>query len=300
MLTTRARRRLARSCYIATLAALSLSMAVSAAAQARERVLIVSAIDKAGRPAASLSVRDVVVREDGMAREVLRVAPVTEPMQVAILVDNSEAVTPHVPYLRDALGAFVEAIGDKHEISFVTYGERPTLVVSFAADRKDVTGAIGQLFARPGSGAYLLDAILETAQGFIKRESPRPVMVVVATDEVEFSHASYEVVLERLAQSGAQLHVIQLVDNEPDETQEERYRSIVIDRGTRDTGGRRENLLTNLALPDALTSLASELNHQFRVVYARPDSLIPPAEVRVSSATPDLEVRGIPARQVQQ
>jgi hypothetical protein len=263
----------------------------------RDRSMYVSAIDKSTRkPVESLTPDDVVVREDGVSREVLRVTKATDPMQIAVLVDNSQAADPHVVHLRDGLKAFVQALAPQHELSIVTYGDRPTVAANFSKRRDEALEAVARIFALPNAGAYMLDAIRETAAQFTKRRAARPVMVVVGTEGVEFSNAGYEQVLDDLERSGAQLHVLHLVDTAPDTTQEERYRSIVVDRGTRESGGRRENLLASMSLPDTLKLLAEELNNQFRVVYARPDSLIPPREVTIVSTRPSLEVRGILAR----
>ena len=42
--------------------------------------------------------------------------------------------------------------------------------------------------------------------------------------------------------------------------------------------------------------LAASLKSQYRVVYARPASLIPPEKIEVTSAKPGLDARGTPAR----
>ena len=52
-----------------------------------------SVVDKKGVPVTDVTPDDLVVREDGVAREILRVEPATDPMQVALLVDNSQAAT---------------------------------------------------------------------------------------------------------------------------------------------------------------------------------------------------------------
>ena len=67
---------------------------------------------------------------------------------------------------------------------------------------------------------------------------------------------------------------------------------MVLDEGPRETGGRREELLTSMALADQLTQLADELTHQYKVTYARPQSLIPPERVTVSAAKPGVIARG--------
>ena len=79
-------------------------------------------------------------------------------------------------------------------------------------------------------------------------------------------------------------------------TQEGREREIVWGQGTVDTGGRREIVLTSMALKDALGQVADELLHQFKVVYARPTTLIPPEKTVVSSNREGLTVRGALAR----
>ncbi|MGE3844558.1 MAG: VWA domain-containing protein, partial [Vicinamibacterales bacterium] len=220
-------------------------------AQGRERMVVVTALEKrTGRPAESLAASDVMIREDGVAREVLRVVRMEEPMQLAILVDNSQAADPHVSQLRAALAEFLGDLAPRHTVSLVTYAERPTLAVSFSADRKPVLDATQRLFSISGSGAYLLDAIAETAEGFLKRQATRPVIVAVDVGGRPFSHAASRRVLDRLTAAGAQLHVVQVIRiGLEDHSQEEREQSIVIDEGTRKTGGRRMDLVTSMALP---------------------------------------------------
>ena len=73
-----------------------------------------------------------------MAREVLRVVPASDPMQIAIMVDNSTAAGPYVPDIRRALPSFIEklaaptASGRRNEIALITLGNRPTIHASHA------------------------------------------------------------------------------------------------------------------------------------------------------------------------
>jgi hypothetical protein len=57
------------------------------------------------------------------------------------------------------------------------------------------------------------------------------------------------------------------------------------------TGGRREQLLSELAIPDALGKLADELLNQYVVTYGRPDALVPPEKVDVTVNKPGLTAR---------
>ena len=81
---------------VSVLSALVLSHPATLLSQALERSMYVSVVDQAGAPVPSLGPSDFVVREDNLSREVLRVVPATDPMQIAILVDNSTAAGPLV------------------------------------------------------------------------------------------------------------------------------------------------------------------------------------------------------------
>lgn len=267
------------------------------AVQPQERALYVSVLDRQGAPVTGLGPDDVVVREDGMRREVLRVEPAGQPMDIALLVDNTQAATPSIQDLRLALPRFVKAMAGPHQLAFITFAERPTVEVSYSNSPEVVLAGVERLFARPGSGAYLLDAIVETCEGFRKRDSARPVIVVAMTEGVEFSNIHHQKVLDSLAETGAALHVF-LVPPTPGDLQsdEVRQRNIVIDRGTKDTGGRRDNLVTSLALGDALDKLSAELRAQYLVTYVRPPSLIPPKKTEVEAARSELTARGTAVR----
>jgi hypothetical protein len=235
-----------------------------------------------------------------VAREVLKVEPATDPMQLALLVDNSQAATQAIQFLRDGLGPFVDALTSKgHSISFVTLGDRPTLVVDATKDAAELRKrGVDRLFAQPNSGMYLLEALMETTRGFTKNEVRRPVIVAVVTEGVEFGNQSHEQVLEALKKSGASFYALVLTEG-PEANQgsdEVRNRNVVLDRGTRETGGHRETLITNMAVGEELKKLANQLVDQYTVTYASPERLVPAEKIVVESKRKELTARGIPVR----
>ena len=123
---------------VSVFAALILSHPATLLSQAIERSMYVSVLDQTGAPVPNMGPGDFIVREDNLSREVLRVVPATDPMQIAILVDNSTAAEPLVPQIRRALPAFLEALtkptasGRRNEVAIITLGSRPTILADYS------------------------------------------------------------------------------------------------------------------------------------------------------------------------
>ena len=285
-----------------THAALTLSLAITLLAVApdqgsqrqtdsRSRDIYVSVLDDRGDAVTGLTAADFTVREDGVAREVLKAAQATEQMAISLLIDDSQASTPAIQQLRDGITGFVDALQGKAEIAMATFGERPTSVVDYTTSAAALKKGVGTLFARPASGAYLLEAIVEVSRGLAKREPARPIIVVVMMEAVEFSNLHYETVLEELAKSRATLHVLAIGTPSASQEDEIRNRNLVVAEGTSRTGGRRDQVLAISAIPQKMKQLGDELLKQYVVTYGRPETLIPPEKVEVSVTRPGLTVR---------
>jgi VWFA-related protein len=292
---------------VLTLATVLVAAPTLPAAQQEERAVYASVLDKSEVPVTSLNAKDFVVREDGVSREVLRVETASKPMHVAVLVDTSQAMRPYVNDLRQALRSFFRQLQGSNEIALYEFGDRPARLVDFTQDPEQLEAGVGRLFARNGSGAYLLDAIVEVSRDFRTRERDRPVIVVITTQGPEFSERYHESVLKDLRSTDAILHALVLdVSRVRTSFQTRasllgraaREREITLSEGPKQTGGRRDDLLTSMALQDRLSSLASEMKTQYRVVYARPSALIAPTRLEVGVSQPRLTVHAprIPSR----
>jgi von Willebrand factor type A domain len=271
-------------------------------AQAIQKQIYVSVLDQSGAPVPDLGPSDFVVREDNVAREVLRVAPADNPMQIAVLVDSSQTARNDISQIRQALPPFVEALtrpneaGRKNEVAIIAFGERPTVMADYSTDPRALKKGIDRLWPLDSSGAYFLDAIVETVQGFKKREAQRPVIVGIVVEGPELSYRMYDQVLEPLRNSSAALYALMIGQPVSGLSEEARSRNIVVDRGPTESGGSREQLLTSMALAGKLKQLADQLTHQYLVTYARPQTLIPPERVTVGATKPGLVARGTPVK----
>jgi VWFA-related protein len=262
-----------------------------AASDARTRDVYVSVQDNKDAPVTGLGVSDFSVREDGVSREVLRAVPATTPMQLVLLVDDSQALNPALQPMREGLTKFVDQMHGHGDIGIVTVGERATSLVSQTTDANALKRGIGRIFARPGAGAYLLDGIQEVSQGFQKRKAERPVIVAITMDAVEFSNLQHETVLKTLDDSGAVLHVVSIGTPSSNMSDEMRNLNMVIAEGTKRTGGRRDQVLATSGIPEALVRVADDLNNQYMVTYGHPERLIPADKLQVTVSRPGVTVR---------
>ena len=267
-------------------------------AQAAERVLYVTALDERSKvPVESLTPADLRVTEDDRAREIVRVTPATTPMPVAVVVDNQAAAQATIADLRTALTRFLPEIAGLGPVALITTADRPTIAQDYTTDAEKLTQAANRLFSQPGSGATLLDALVEVSRGLGRREEERAAIVLVTLELTEFSTLHYSQVLDGLKKSGAMMSGV-ILNNPRGSNQNDaaRNRSVVLDRGIRDSGGTRVDVLTSLSYGTALSQVSAALKHQHRVVYLRPQQLIPPERIAVTAVKPGTFVTGAPAR----
>ena len=154
------------------------ALPVILAAQSKPIDAYVSVVDAKGEPATGLTPADFRVREDGVTREVLKVGPPTEPLTVALLVDDSEAASPRDP--DDPRGD-----GDLRQDARREGGNRPRHLRRSPHHRRSTTRptrrscwtARTAIFPRTGAGADLLDTLVEVSKGMQKRKPARPTIV---------------------------------------------------------------------------------------------------------------------------
>ena len=279
----------------------------SALAQSVDREMVVSVLDRDGVPAAGLTPSDFIVREDGVAREVLRVSQNPVERQIALLVDTSQAAAQSIGDFRRAATSFVEDMSDGNQISIIAFGERPQILAEATSSLKRLQDGVSGLFSYQQAASYLIDAVSETTQGFERTEARLPVVVVMTTLGIDYSNRDARPTISRLQEAGVAMYAIVLNDLRRAaaangqgrlgraELQDRLWeRDLLLDQGPKLSGGRRRDLQSSMGSARAIEGLVNDLRSQYVIVYSRPNTLIQPERIEVEVNRDDLDARGTP------
>jgi VWFA-related protein len=304
------------------------------AAQVIQQSVFVSVI-RSGDPVTDLTADEFVIEEDGERREVLRVEPADVPMQVAILVDDSQDFARNLSHVRNGLAELISGLPDGQQISFSTFGDHVTRVVDFTTNKEALMEAAGLYAPFSEHSAYLLNALAQTAIDLDRRGAIRPIIVLLTAEgaNTQMSRVSlgrqgdapisprggtgldYKVVLEVLKETMVAVHSLvvrgvgipQFATTPGFSTATrgalmqnsgDRDRASLLQQLPKVTGGGREELGTTSAVPKLLAQMANEISNQYLVTYARPVGLIPPEEVEVKVTRRRHRVRSTPSRPI--
>jgi len=253
-----------------------------------EQRILVTALADASMPAKGLTATDFIVREDGLAREVVRAEAAPPPSHVMLLVDDSQASERSIPFLRSGLARFIaqaNAWKPAPQLALMTVGERPTMRADFLPKNDAVQTAASKIFAVPGSGSYLLQGLMDACKNLSKHNAATPVIVVFAAEAgPEFSSERREQVEAALKAAHAGLWAIVLQDpGKMDQSPEGLERAEVLGDVVTRSGGLARTILSDQSMDPAFDGVADLLAARYLVTYSRPDQLIPPTLVEVAS-----------------
>jgi len=275
--------------------ALSSSMGAAPQRSHTEQTAVITAFTDAATPALGLSATDFVIREDGLNREVIRVVAAPPPSHVMLLIDDSQAAERSIPFLRTAATAFITQMASQTpapQIAVMTFGERPTMRADFVAGPDAALTAAGKLFATPGTGSYFLQALMDASKNLTKRSATSPVVVAFVADSgPEFSSERREQVQSAMQRANAALWAIVLQSpSKMDQTHEGLERQAVLGDVVRETGGFTRTVLSDQSVAPGFEGVAALIKSRYLVTYSRPDQLIPPKNVEVTTKRPDVKV----------
>lgn len=271
---------------------------LEAGAAEQTRRVYVTALDRNGAVVSDLTAADVTVKEGGKARDVTSLRPATEPLQVAVLVDDNGT-----GLFRVAVGRFIEGLLGRAEFSIITVEGQPRRLTPFTGNSDTLREAIAQLIARPGSpdGGQLLSGIHESALDFERRKVERPVILALTVGGEEHTPLPPHHVLDQLRKSGAALHVVSVLGSSQRSTAPANRASDLLNEnlglhevlgdGPKRSGGRREEIPAIAGAVTGLQHLAEALKRQYVVEYTLPDGVKASDRFSIAARRKDVTLR---------
>ena len=265
------------------------------AAAGQERQLFMSVMNQLGQPVLDLHADELQVRQAGGECTVVSIQAETKGMKVALLVDNSAPAVRSLNALRDGLHAFLETLPAAHEVGLFTIAGQIRRRLDFTTDRDALKEQASILFAERGTGAVLLNGLLQTWNRRFDEKDAWPVFVLVLYSGAETSTSVQasefnEFALE-LVERGATVHAV-IVSTGGGGLQIRAALNL-----TRNTGGVYNGVALATGLSRAITELTTtmsahydEVKNRYRVTFeCEPDN--PQGAITVALSRPLMDVR---------
>ena len=253
-----------------------------ASAQMLGQVFVEVTRQSTGEPVLNLAPDAFEVSEDGRSAGIVSADLDTDPMKIAVLVDNGDRLmeTSALNPLRDGLDGFLDTLAPQHEVSLITIGRSVQQRVDFTTDRAELKEGVGLLFPDRGAGARLLDGIRETWRRRFEDDDPFPVMVLVLTDGTEasgnYNDNQYADLIDPLIANGVTVHAVMLANRGGVRAQQRlpQYAFNIVET----TGGILESFVAPNGYEGVLPELAERMNDhydtvskRYRLLFERPD-----------------------------
>jgi hypothetical protein len=265
-----------------------------AAAPPTTRIVYVTVVDDDRMPVPGLTPADFDVKDGGKVGEIISVEPASEKIRLALMVE--EGLTPYFE-VRLGLVEFVKRMTRVAQISLIVVTFRNHTIVEFTSDPNGLIAGLNRIqLNQRTQAAQVPEAVSDMARAFEKMKPARPVIVLLAFEVEQEATSEPEAILTRLAKSGAQLSVVTTPAGAAQQTgitdlRDKAGRAQVIGDGSRQSGGRRIEVMALSGFQAALGQIADDLSSQYRITYVLPGSARPSDRISVRLKKPGLTLR---------
>lgn len=267
--------------------------AATQTASGQRRSVYVTVIDDAGQPVRDLEADDFTVRTGGRGREVVEARPLTGRIRLFLMVE--EAITAD-SFVRIGLIEFMQRTAPLADITLLTIGLRNTTVAESSSDINVLAAAVKNLPARRNVEAQnVVEGIHDVARTVRRQPGRRTAIVAIALETNQESTELPDRVIDQIRVSGAVLHAV-TIPTAPRTSGvgalgDLSARSHVLGDGTRQSGGRRIEVLRTPGIPRALQQIADDLSAQYMITYVLPAGTRPSSSIEIEARRRDVTLR---------
>lgn len=208
-----------------------------------------------GEPVTGLSKEDFEVTEDGVPQEISTFAAGEFPLSVAVALDRSWSMNaPRLQAARSAARLFLGALRMEDQAMVIAVGTEIETVAPLSRDRQRQYDAIAAI-DRWGTTS-LHDAVIAAIDA-VQPATGRRALVILSDGDDRYSRATAADALARARAADVLIYPIALGDRRPP----------LFAELAALTGGRSAHVEDARRLPEALTTIARELRHQYLIGY---------------------------------
>jgi len=252
--------------------AVALSALLAPAASQSQKNILVTVLDQSGAPVKDVMPADLAVQEDQSTREVVSVKPATDPMTIAILVDNTKPTigkTAPTQELRAALNTFVKTIqtaSPESQIGIWEFAGAGVMTQKPTVKTDDLTKKINRMFPAQQPSGVMLEALVDASKELSKKGiGPRRVILSVSFNSPEVSEIDPREVAMAMRKAGVAYWALTISGGDGSASRE-----LIMNNVTQASGGMRLTGVTAISLEAQAKSIADALLSQYLVTYASP------------------------------
>jgi hypothetical protein len=273
--------------------AVLLALLLAGPAPAEVRSVTVTFTDENGAPVEGLVADEMVVLENGVAREVAQAEVDRRPLTLGLVLDTSEPLGSAFRLnVVDAVIAFIAGLPDGARYTVWGTGDRATRIVGPTTDRAEGTRALKRQFPRGGN--TLLDTLVQACKELEPAEGQRAAIVIVTGLDPELSYRDRNKAVDDARGCADVFMAVQFDAEQADFEDRIRY-EYVLDTLTRETGGLYERPLSSMGVAPALRKMAADLKAPYRVTYATLPE-IKDRKLQITVARPGVKARVWPGK----
>jgi hypothetical protein len=254
------------------------------------RTIDVAVTDASGAAVSGLVPEEIVVLENGVARDVASAKEDERPLNLLVLVDSSRMIGSSFRlHVVPAVGEFLGRLPRSTRYTLWTTGDRPEKRVGPTGD--PALGYRSLERVHPQGGNTMLDALVEASRELEVAEGERSAVVAVSGMGIEFSNRERRQIVELAAPNAEEFSIVHFREGDADSQMQANY-GFVFDGLTRRTDGVYETPLSVMGVASALESLSADIHGRYRIRYATLLE-IEAQEVKVEVARPGVQGRVI-------